>query len=302
MQDDDEEGLPPPGRVVRLHFCCKAELPIGSMLRVTGSTLWAPAQLTAQDPTNAHHISVQETSEAIPTTSVMGESIPGEEGEDATFNFASSVEMVTTPSTYPLWRTRRPVVMVLHKKNAQIQHHYYRYMVVTPGAINGEEERLILGESQEQFVTSGGTTSNEELEISSVMAWEDPFWQQHLHTEKSTASMVSIEESLGHQKRYLSQLPYRTLDINVEQGTVILHPDVQQVDGINMDIWNNGDDDSFRPYLIREAVSNFESLCFDAWLLVNHGQYSSRVVSYSFFVFTHTHSLTNTYYLSHHSD
>ena len=77
--DDEDEGSLPPGRVVRLHFCCKAELPIGSSLRVTGSTLWAPAQLTAQDPTNAHHISVEQTSEAMPTTSVMGETIPESE-------------------------------------------------------------------------------------------------------------------------------------------------------------------------------------------------------------------------------
>jgi len=250
MQDSEDEL--PPGRVVRLHFCCKAELPIGSMLRVTGSTLWAPAQLTAQDPTNAHHISVEQTSEAMPTTSVMGETIPEAEGEDQAFNFASSVEMVTTPDTYPLWRTRRPVVIVIHKKNTQIQHHYYRYMVVTPGATHGEEERL--GDSQ-QYVQSGGTTSNEDMEISSVMAWEDPFWQQHMHTEVSTASIVSVEGSMGQQVRYLASLPYRTLDINVEQGRVLVDPDVPQLDGITMDTWNNGEDASFQPYLIREAVS-----------------------------------------------
>ena len=236
----------PPGRVVRLHFCCRAELPIGSSLRVTGSTLWAPAQLTAQDPTNAHHISIEQTSEAIPTTSVVGEEIPEE--DDSAFTFASSIEMVTTPDMYPLWKTRRPVVIVLHKKNAQIQHHYYRYMVVTPGA-HGDEEREILGSN---FINQG-TTSNEDLEISSVMAWEDPFWQDHMHTEQSTASMLSIEGASS--KRNLGSLPYRTIDIQVATGQVIVDPDLPQVDGVRMDTWNNGEDDSFRPYLIREAVS-----------------------------------------------
>lgn len=248
-QDDDILEEAPPGRVVRLHFCCRAELPIGSMLRVTGSTLWAPSQLTAQDPTNAHHISIEQTSEAMPTTSVLGESIP--EDEPGNFNFASSVEMVTTPDTYPIWRTRRPVIVVLHKRsNTQIQHHYYRYMVVTPGAAQGEEERMILGDA---VFSGGGTTSNEDLEISSVMAWEDPFYQKQLHTEKSTTSMVSMEET--QNRRYLASLPYRTLDISVENGKVIVDPDANQVEGINMDVWNNGEDGSFRPYLIREAVS-----------------------------------------------
>lgn len=264
--DDTSRLLPAPGRVVRLHFCCKAELPIGSMLRVTGSTLWAPSQLSAQDPTNAHHVSVQETSQAMPTTSTLGEAIPDSEGEEHLFNFSSSVEMVTTPSTYPIWKTRRPVIVVLYKRNAQVQHHYYRYMVVTPGASSmGEQEQVVLvGEQQQQQVIlpSGGTTSNEDLEISSVMAWEDPYWQQNLHHETSTASMVSImEESWGHSARYLASLPYRTLDIHVEEGTVIVDPEQPQVDGIPMDTWNNGDDASFRPYLIREAVSTNCMVC-----------------------------------------
>lgn len=252
----DADSLPPEGRVVRLHFGCRAELPIGSSLRVTGSTLWAPAQLTAQDPTNAHHISLEQTSEAIPTTSVVGEEIPQEEdyGDDglATFSFASSVEMVTTPETYPLWKTRRPVVIVLHKKNTQIQHHYYRYMVVTPGAHGDEERALLLGQSSN--LVHQGTTSNEDLEISSVMAWEDPFWQDHMHTEQSTASIVSMEGT-SSPKRYLQSLPYRTIDIQVPTGQVMLDPDLPQVDGVRIDTWNNGDDDSFRSYLIREAVS-----------------------------------------------
>jgi len=76
--------------------------------------------------------------------------------------YASSVEMVTSPETYPIWRTKRPVVLVLpdkEKKGAKnedeigemmdvgensenqppgetsgVYHHHYRYLVTTPGA------------------------------------------------------------------------------------------------------------------------------------------------------------------------
>jgi trehalose 6-phosphate synthase/phosphatase len=230
-----EDNLPP-GRVVRLHFSCRAEVPIGSSLRVTGSTLWAPAQLTAQDPTNAHHISMEQTSEAMPTTSVLGESPPDESEE---FNFCSSVEMVTSPEDYPIWKTKRPVVVVLYKKS-QIQHHYYRYMVVTPGATELEDDR--------------GATSNEYIEISSVMAWEDPF-MDHTSTSvfptRSTGSLVSVISAGAEQrKRSLANLPYRTLDIHVDACEMTEH---------GMDTWNNKEDESFRSYLIREAINEENS-------------------------------------------
>ncbi len=78
--------------------------------------------------------------------------------------YASSVEMVTCPETYPLWRTRRPVIVALTDATAAntncrekgkgrdsvldeeeaapasssshggIHRHRYRYLVVTPGA------------------------------------------------------------------------------------------------------------------------------------------------------------------------
>ena len=70
--------------------------------------------------------------------------------------YVSSVEMVTSPDTYPIWRTRKPVVLVLTDKKSKrkssiggledmdaddddyadsaVYHHHYRYLVVTPGA------------------------------------------------------------------------------------------------------------------------------------------------------------------------
>ena len=60
--------------------------------------------------------------------------------------YTSSVELYTTPETYPLYKTRRPVVVTLHKtKNQTIQHHYYRYLVVTPGAELEEDDEHFFG-------------------------------------------------------------------------------------------------------------------------------------------------------------
>ena len=89
--------------------------------------------------------------------------------------YASSVEMVTSPETYPIWRTKRPVVLVLpdrnnsgteYEENADgtmdmdadaddenepgaasggVFHHHYRYLVVTPGAEKSSPHGLIDG-------------------------------------------------------------------------------------------------------------------------------------------------------------
>ena len=57
------------GRVVKLHFACRAELPIGSTLRVTSSQLWAPGTLTPSDPTDAKTVSQQATETGLPDNS-----------------------------------------------------------------------------------------------------------------------------------------------------------------------------------------------------------------------------------------
>ncbi|MEL7428200.1 MAG: hypothetical protein AAFN81_34830 [Bacteroidota bacterium] len=66
--------------------------------------------------------------------------------------YASSVEMVTDPDSYPIWRTKQPVIVVLNQPGgtmpplpgggstgggggaARKQKHYYRYLFLTPGA------------------------------------------------------------------------------------------------------------------------------------------------------------------------
>eukprot|EP00581_Thalassiosira_minuscula_P010704 CAMPEP_0183728300 /NCGR_PEP_ID=MMETSP0737-20130205/27687_1 /TAXON_ID=385413 /ORGANISM="Thalassiosira miniscula, Strain CCMP1093" /LENGTH=110 /DNA_ID=CAMNT_0025960199 /DNA_START=68 /DNA_END=397 /DNA_ORIENTATION=+ len=48
-----------PGRILRVHLACRAPLPIGSTLRVTGAHLWDPTELgsSASDPTGARRVS-----------------------------------------------------------------------------------------------------------------------------------------------------------------------------------------------------------------------------------------------------
>lgn len=71
------------------------------------------------------------------------------------------------------------------------------------------------------------TTSNEYMALSQVMLWEDPF-------DKLEGSN-------------LCNLPYRTIDIDAVTNEVL---DTDRVDN-----WNGGDDPSFQPYLIRDAIN-----------------------------------------------
>lgn len=224
----------PPGRVVRLHFECRAELPIGSSLRVTGSSLWAPAHVVAEGPTDSQAIA----SQTVPQTQITS-STASEDWVDVTIlnqshssMYTSSIEMYTTPETYPLWQTRRPVVIVLNKSSG-IHHHYYRYLVVSPGAKPQDTQRSPDTMDDDGDVSDSesdrpqvATTSNEYMALSQVMLWEDPF-------DKLEGSN-------------LCNLPYRTIDIDAVKNEVL---DTDRVDN-----WNGSDDPSFQPYLIRDAV------------------------------------------------
>jgi len=226
------------GRVVRLHFECHAELPIGSQLRVTGSSLWAPAAAgTPSDPMNAHHIAQERQQDAAFAGAV----------DDADYWFShpsnlytSSVEMVTSPETYPRWRTKQPVIVVLHTSHTTIQHHYYRYLVVTPGA-----------NSQDAGVTA--STGNDALGgTNEVMMWEQPFGPISgpvVSTQSFGAKSMQSDEA-SHTLWNLAHLPYRTLDINVETGQV-----VSPAPEDRLDTWNFPEDASFRAYQIRESMS-----------------------------------------------
>jgi hypothetical protein len=151
--------------------------------------------------------------------------------------YTSSIEMYTTPETYPLWQTRRPVVVVLNKSKG-VYHHYYRYLVVTPGA-QGEDRTNDMEEDDGYSDTESekgvnpqlATTSNEYSGTSQVMLWEDPF-----------------EQFTGNN---LFNLPYRTVDIDM------LTNEAQDQDRI--DLWNGKEDPSFQAYLIRESVRNLRT-------------------------------------------
>mmetsp|Transcript_11069 Transcript_11069/g.17059 ORF Transcript_11069/g.17059 Transcript_11069/m.17059 type:complete len:1126 (+) Transcript_11069:150-3527(+) len=230
-----EGDQPLPGRVIRLHFKCRAELPIGSSLRVTGSTLWSPGHLAQEDPMHSHALASQTASQA-PILSTGGEDWVDADifGTIQSSMYTSSIEMYTTPETYPLWQTRRPVVIVLHKSKG-IHHHYYRYLVVTPGAKEGEdmeggeivEDDDISESGSERDIEPVATTSNEHLGASRVMSWEDPFDQP--------------------SKGNLCNLPYRTLDIDAVDNDIL--------DKDRVDFWNGKEDASFQAYLIREAIN-----------------------------------------------
>ena len=241
--------MPSTGRVVRLHFQCHAELPIGSTLRVTGSSLWAPTSVgTPSDPMSAHHIAQERQAEAFPA-------LGGDDKEldywyqHPTHLYASSVEMVTTPETYPLWKTKQPVIVVLNHTSSAIQHHYYRYLVVTPGAsafpINNSASQSNFEEVNMDIATSPpahGTNS------SPIMMWEQPFGEGISGPTPSAASFGTrsmAPDDTNDTLLHLAQLPYRTLDINVETAEVV-SPRAED----RTDTWNSSEDPSFQAYQI----------------------------------------------------
>ena len=244
---------------------------MGSFLRVTGSTLWAPGT-AALDPTEAGGAIFANQQESFSSASTEDMAAPGAAQLSSSNLYASSVEMVTTPETYPIWRTRRPVVLVVHcnKKSGgrKLQHHYYRYLVVSPGgnvsALMGGggvemEDDVFVDPSVSQYLVS---TSNEDVGSTPVMQWEDPFRTLDRTTggETSVASInSSVVASPGtHTKADYRNLPYRTVDIDIVTGKPVLE---ESEEAARMDHWNIPDDVSFRSYLIREAVRRTRAGC-----------------------------------------
>ena len=183
----DLSNLPVNGKVLRLHFACRARLPHGSMLRVTSSAFWATMASSTNpltDPSNQNPTNLT----AADNTSGNGtdDRSHGGNGSEESGIYSSSVEMVTDPDTYPLWRTRTPVIAVVNSVGGsngidaldddlqrldlnisedseeqrappsprstepRVFQHRYRYVVVTPGA--GTE----LGDGSITGADSGG--------------------------------------------------------------------------------------------------------------------------------------------------
>lgn len=280
------------GQVVRLHFRCHAELPIGSFLRVTGSDLWAPGT-AAYDPTDATHaannMSDHGSGSADYVANSVGINSAGTlDGPSSGVLYASSVEMVTTPEEYPIWRTRKPVAIVVNSnrnRNKTVQHHFYRYLVVSPGATSALHSHNV-----QQMLQSGSgsmpgyvnpstdaddallvSTSSEATGSTTVLQWEDPFGSLGKNrasslqvqntslsgTQSNSASGVSLNSAVtGYQVEHVTSLdyqnlPYRTIDINVQTG----RPIFEELEEKRLDRWNVSEDASFQPYLIREAIN-----------------------------------------------
>ncbi len=259
------------GRVVRLHFRCHAELPIGSFLRVTGSTLWAPGSQAADPADAVATMGLTEQSAFSATAPAVGGAMEvASEDSDAAMNalYTSSIEMVTTPEDYPIWWTRKPVVVVIHNAKKTIQHHYYRYLVVSPGGSGPVE---VLTDDDNALLIS---TSSEVAGSTAVMQWEDPFGTLlkekaagQLPTSKGELSAVSLASSItvaGQVTRSdYRNLPYRTVDIDVKTGMPIME---DTDEAVRLDRWNFADDASFRAYRIREAVRYLSDILLIALL------------------------------------
>ena len=258
--------------MVRIHFTCRAELPMGSSLRVTGSSLWAPTSLTSpSDPMNAHTIAKE-------TAATAGFPSFGNDAEESleywinntpTNLYSSSIEMVTTPDTYPVWKTIQPVVVVLTETTTDKQRHYYRYLVVTPGA-SSTADMNVLGDTEVQ--TMDISTSDGHDGTVNVMMWEEPNFPglEKVVTNKSvgvhtSASLQSINtnatsvagandaSSPENDFLRLAKLPYRTLDINVETAQV-----TSPAPEDRLDTWNRPDDTTFKAYVVREMIDRQE--------------------------------------------
>ena len=224
--DTGSVSQPLTGRVVRLHFRCHAEIPIGSFLRVTGSALWAPGT-AATDPAEATQ-AVEQT--AVPESTGISTSHKSSSFNAISANhdvnipaantlYASSVEMVTSPEEYPIWRTRKPVVVVINSnrsRNKSVQHHYYRYLVVSPGGSmlvrSADYSHQIQTANMAGYFTPNSThgddaddtllvsTSNETAGSTSVLQWEDPFGKlgaQH-GSSSYVVNQIQANRNIGH--------------------------------------------------------------------------------------------------------
>ena len=267
----DDSTPPVDGKVLRLHFACHAELPFGSFLRVTSSESWASTSVNHQKNNyyNQHQHKFQQQRNNINTDDDL----------DDTQNsslYASSVEMVTSPEMYPLWKTRNPVIRVVNNATSSVNlaegldgedmefdaggedgnnggvffNHKYRYLVVTPGNPPEEEENGY------GSTGSGMVTSDEQGGVVEVDMWEDPFID---------STGTSTEEN--HKPvRSTDDLPYRTVQIDVSSVNSstfgkVLSSDSSMgsnegvaftSDGVRIDKWNDKSDVAFLPYM--EAV------------------------------------------------
>lgn len=231
---DLDDPVPLNGKVLKLHFACRANLPHGSFLRVTSSNLWG--------------VTIQNGSVASPATlNTEGHYIEMDAEHKAIYS--TSVEMVTTPEEYPLWRTRTPVICVVNEDSVDgVFQHKYRYLVVTPGAAIVD-------------VVTETVTSDEQEGAVNVTMWEDPF------EDSSHGDDTKIVK-----KKSLSKLPFRVVDVDLSsldretvKASAVSYPPSNYrwpSEEIHIDNFNNPNDPSFQVYKTTklQIVSLNESL------------------------------------------
>lgn len=144
--------------------------------------------------------------------------------------YANSVEMITSNELYPIFRTKSPVIIILnHPSRKSVQHHYYRYMVVSPAVDTSREESTNIVQTEYGYP--------------GVLKFETPFPMEFHPISASAVSLGSLETH--NSAHYLAMLPYRMVDIRVDSASVVERME---------DIWENPDDVSFQPFRIRDAV------------------------------------------------
>ena len=286
------------GRVVKIHLACRASIPIGSHLRVTGTHIWDPTETgNPDDPSNAASVASQigqsaydkgklglggmvvnedevaQTGDGHGSSVLERQALQGGIHDDRSSWHATSIEMVTSPKTYPLWRTRRPVIVTLTdprdgRDMEKVIHHQYRYLVATPGS-EIEPHGLPTFESlQETDSFSMKKISSSGVELNAmtpgkdgiqfpVTLWENPPAFNDSFGARSVDSEITVPQG-SEEKPYdiLSNLCYRSLEIDTLNGNVIRPPGSHEFteDGVLVDNWNRADDTSFQAYAEREKV------------------------------------------------
>lgn len=133
------------GKILRLHFSCHAELPFGTSLRVT-STVGPPPQNDVPDE-NKDGADDHSVSSDIFSTGTLADkgSVSANLARMHNRLLQNTVEMYTSPDTYPIWKTSKPVVVIDDGGHQEMDRdaadreggpllHRYRYVAVTPGA------------------------------------------------------------------------------------------------------------------------------------------------------------------------
>lgn len=232
---DTNDGSLLDGKVVKLHFACRAELPIGSSLRVTSANLWGSSVAAGNSlVTDQQDPAIQEKS-----------------------LYSSSVELVTTPEEYPLWRTRCPVICAVNTiSDTGMFQHRYRYLVVTPGASILNKEQI---DSMDQM-TSDGLDG-----VVHIGQWEDPF------------DIQTHGDDMKVMQKTFDELPFRSIDVDVSSFTeaeVAMSKSTDTADGaertsdgIRIDTFNNPNDFSLQVYREIAAQRELDNDTMDEELL-----------------------------------